>query len=102
MTYQQTLKLLGLSDVNPAVFFNDFDVFHFVVESVESKHHRQREREGRLKKKRNILQPERNPIWIANQTHFVCAKVVAKIPHVSWLMSSAVVNIKCLAVCQRD
>lgn len=35
MTYQQTLKLLGLSDVNPAVFFNDFDVFYFIIESVK-------------------------------------------------------------------
>lgn len=35
LTYQKTLKLLGLSDVNPAVFFNDFDVFHFIIESVK-------------------------------------------------------------------
>lgn len=33
MTYQKTLKLLGLCDVNPAVFLNDFDVFYFVIES---------------------------------------------------------------------
>lgn len=36
MTYQKALKLLGLSDVDPAVFFNDFDVFYFIVESVKS------------------------------------------------------------------
>ena len=35
MTYQKTFKLLGLSDVNPAVFFNDFNVFHFIIESVK-------------------------------------------------------------------
>lgn len=35
MTYQKTLKLLGLSDVNPAVFFNDFDVFYFIIESAK-------------------------------------------------------------------
>lgn len=35
MTYQKTLKLLGLSDVNPAVFFNDFDVFYLIIKSVK-------------------------------------------------------------------
>lgn len=50
-TYQKTLKLLGLGDVDPAVFFNDFDVLHFVIESVEKTHHRQREKQGRIKKR---------------------------------------------------
>lgn len=36
MTYQKTFELLGLSDVNPAVFFNDFDVFYFIVESLKA------------------------------------------------------------------
>ncbi len=35
MTHQKTFKLLRLSDVNPAVFFNDFDVLYFIVESVK-------------------------------------------------------------------
>lgn len=38
-SYQKTLKLLGLGDVDPAVFLNDFNVLHFVVESAESKRH---------------------------------------------------------------
>lgn len=60
-SYQKTLKLLGLGDVNPAVFFNDFDVLHFVVESVEIKRHG--ESKGRrggtfYSSNRNNLPPE--------------------------------------------
>lgn len=35
MTYQKAFKLLGLSDVNPAVFFNYFDVVYLIIESVK-------------------------------------------------------------------
>lgn len=35
VTYQKAFKLLGLSDVNPAVFFNHFDMFYLIVESVK-------------------------------------------------------------------
>lgn len=38
MSYQEALKLLGLSDVNPAVFFDDFDVFYFIIEPVKRNH----------------------------------------------------------------
>lgn len=41
MTYQQTFKLLCLGDVYPAVFFNDFDVLYFIVESVKRNHQEQ-------------------------------------------------------------
>lgn len=37
LDYQKTLELLGLGDVNPAVFFNDFDVFYVIIESVNKK-----------------------------------------------------------------
>ena len=37
MTHQETLKLLGLGDVDPAVFLDDFNVFYLVVESVKKK-----------------------------------------------------------------
>lgn len=40
LTYQKALKLLGLSDVNPAVFLNDFDVLYFIIKSVKSQRHR--------------------------------------------------------------
>lgn len=37
MTHQETLKLFGLGDVDPAVLLDDFDVFYLVVESVKKK-----------------------------------------------------------------
>lgn len=37
MTHQETLKLFGLGDVDPAVLLDDFDVFYLIVESVKKK-----------------------------------------------------------------
>lgn len=56
----------------------------------------EKEKEAAKKNLRSVLQLKREqpPIWILNQTHFVCAKVVAEVPHVSQLMSSAVVDVK--------
>lgn len=33
LTHQEALELLGLGDVNPAVFLDHLDVFNFIVES---------------------------------------------------------------------
>lgn len=33
LTHQEALELLGLGDVNPAVFLDHLDVFDFIVES---------------------------------------------------------------------
>lgn len=85
MTYQKALKLLGLSDVDPAVFFNDFDVFYFIVESVKS--HRNT---ARRENAENIKGYDLPSEFI--QTHFVRVKFL--VSDVFWVMSSAVVNIK--------
>lgn len=105
-SYQKALELLGLGDVDPAVFFNDFDVLHFVVESVECKRQRDRERGERKKNEEHFTAQTGTTSHLNSKPNtfcLCCAKVVAEVPHAPRLMSSAVVDAKCFfAACRRD
>lgn len=90
MTYQKALKLLGLSDVNPAVFLNDFDVLYFIIKSVKPKHHRKSPRRTEsVYKCKWLYFPS-----VQQKTLFS--------PAAFWVMSSAGINITYFVVYLKD